>query len=576
MSRHLLQLVLRHADGLTTDGSAPDPQLLRRFVASRDEAAFAALVRRHGPMVWAVCRQSVPHYADAEDAFQATFLALAQSAKKIRTPERLAGWLHAAAVRIASKAKRGFTRRTKYERATAKAESDCPVSAAAWNDLLSTVHAEVSALPPSLRAVFVLCDLQGVEPTAAAKQLGLKGGTLSGQLARARQRLLAALAKRGIAAGAVALGTAVTVPEALANKVTGGAGPSVAVIQLASEVSTMTVGKLKLLAAGLLLAGGLTLSGLGLLAKADAQPPGGGLPGGPPSGAPGAGGPRPGAGPGLPGGAAPGGLPGPGGPGSVAPGLPPGGIGAGGGEDGGPSGLPGMGMSGGGPTAAFEYLYVGKPNSLSDVAKVMRDKATKGWEYTAPLDVDPADPPKGKEYEGVTKDTRVVLVFKKKVSGPLTGGGMSMYGPGPVSAGSGGPGGSTPGAGSGWGGGPRGGFQPGGDASGGGEGGRGGPLNPVGGLTGSGPGAGNAFGGGAGAKDESKTVVMKLRNAAAADLAATVIAVYAKTKGVNAVAEPVTNQLIVTAPSDAALKEVEALVAKLDVESGAKPPTPRK
>ena len=105
MNRNLLQLVLRHADGLTAEADA-DALLLRRYVATRDEAAFALLVRRHGSMVWAVCRQSVPNHADAEDAFQATFLALAQSAKSVRAPERLAGWLYAAAVRIASKAKR--------------------------------------------------------------------------------------------------------------------------------------------------------------------------------------------------------------------------------------------------------------------------------------------------------------------------------------------------------------------------------------------------------------------------------------------------------------------------------------
>ncbi len=387
MNRNLLQLVLRHADGLTAEADA-DAHLLLRFVASRDEAAFAILVRRHGPMVWAVCRQSVPNHADAEDAFQATFLALAQSAKGIRTPERLAGWLHAAAVRIAGKAKRGFTRRTKYERATAKPESDSPVSAAAWNDLLAAVHAEVSSLPPSLRAAFVLCDLEGAEPGAAAKQLGLKPGTLTGQLARARQRLLAALAKRGLAAGAVALGTAVLVPEALANKVSGGVVPSAAVIELASEITTMGVSKLKLLVAGLLVAGGLTLSGLGLLSKADGQAPPGGVPG---VGTPGA-------------------------PPGAAPGLPPGGSAGGG---------PGGGMGGGIASApAGEFLYVAKPSKLTDVAKVMKDKSAAGWEYTGPLDVDPTDPPKGKEFEDISKSTRVVLVFKRKPApmGPGMGG----------------------------------------------------------------------------------------------------------------------------------------------------------
>lgn len=405
MSRNLLQLVLRHADGLAAEAS--DAHLLRQFVATRDDAAFAGLVRRHGPMVWAVCRQSVPNATDAEDAFQATFLALAQSAKKIRTPERLAGWLHAAAVRVAAKAKRGFTRRTKHEQSTAKPESDNPVSAAAWNDLLATVHTEVAHLPRSLREAFVLCDLQGVEPAAAATRLGLKGNTLTGQLARARQRLLAALAKRGIGAGAVALGTAVTMPEVLANKVTGGAVPSAMVVELAREVTTMTLGKLKLLAAGLLVAGGLTLSGVGLLSKAGGQPPtsGGGLGG--PSGL--------------------GGLP-PGGPGELPPqpGGPPPGLG---GVGGGSSDVSGYGRGSGLPTRQVQppYLFVGKPGTVAQVAELLRDKGAKGWEYTGPLDVDPAAPPKGNEFEGISKDTRVVLVFKRKpvpMGGGATGGGM--------------------------------------------------------------------------------------------------------------------------------------------------------
>jgi RNA polymerase sigma factor (sigma-70 family) len=452
MNRHLLQIVLRQTDVLTADA---DPHLLRRYVASRDEAAFAALVKRHGPMVWAVCRQSVPNHADAEDAFQATFLALAQSAKGIRTPERLAGWLHAAAVRIAAKAKRSFTRRVRHEHTSARPESDSPVSAAAWGDLQAAVHAEVSGLPPSLRAVFVLCDLEGVDHAEAARRLGLKAGTLSGQLARARQRLLAALSKRGIAAGAVALGAAVSVPEVLANKVTGGAVPSAAVMALATEVTTVGVNKLKLLAAGLLVAGGLTLSGLGLLSKADGQAPRGGLPGaqppgGFPGGSPGAGG----AGAGVPGGL-PGGLGG----GPLGPGP-------GGSPDGGEGGGFGEGVGAPRVPPAGDYLFVGKPNTVADVAKLLKDKSAKGWEYTGPLDVDPATPPTGSEFEGIAKDTRVVLVFKKK---PAPMGGMSMGGMG--GSGMGMPGGGSTGGplglggGSGLGGGRSGGGDRGGGAT---------------------------------------------------------------------------------------------------------------
>jgi RNA polymerase sigma factor (sigma-70 family) len=471
MTRSLLQLVLRHA----ADGSGSDADLLGRFVATRDEAAFAALVRRHGPMVWAVCRQSVPNRADAEDAFQAVFLAMAKSAAAVRRPDHLAGWLHGAAVRIAAKAKRSFLRRKVHEHRTAKPEADSPVSPAAWDEMLAAVHAEVANLPPSLRAAFVLCDLEGVEPADAAGRLGLKANTLSGQLARARQRLLAALNRRGIGAGLAAVGTAAVVPQALAQQAVGviGVSPAAVIIELASEVTAMGVSKLKLLAAGLLVAGGLTLSGVGLWSKAEAQgpPP----PGGPPGAAGGV--------PGGPGGAPPGGFGGPGIPPPRSGGASAGGPGAGAPDGGGMPGMPpGMGGPGGGmmggaplPRTAFEYLFVAKPGTLPEVASVLRNKATQNWEYTGPLDVDPTDPrsvpPKAAEgFEGWTKDTRVVLVFKRAVrpSGMSGTGGMGMGGmmPGGV--------GGMPGPGPGGMGGGLGGGRPGG--VGGGGGGGGGPV----------------------------------------------------------------------------------------------------
>lgn len=527
MNRNLLQLVLRHADGLSAEADA-DALLLRRFVASRDEAAFALLVKRHGPMVWAVCRQSVPNHADAEDAFQATFLALAQSAKSIRCPERLGGWLHASAVRIAGKAKRGFTRRAKHERATAKAESDSPVSAAAWSDLQAAVHAEVADLPPSLRAVFVLCDLEGVDHATAAKQLGLKPGTLSGQLARARQRLLAALTKRGLAAGAVSLCAGVSLPEVLANKVAGGVIPSAAVIQLASEITTMGVSKLKLLAAGLLVAGGLTLSGFGLLSKADGQvaaPPGG-------SGTPGA---APPGGLGVPGGTPPGvgGIGGPGlppGVGGPAP-APRGGFGE---EGEGISDGPGMGGPVSAP-ASGDYLFVGKPNTLADVAKVLKDKGSKGWDFTGSLDVDPADPPKGKEFEGISKSTRVVLVFKRK-PGPVG------WGPGVMGSGGGLGGGMTGGKG--------------------GSGGVGGGEGEAGGVTGG-----------------EVTMVYKLKHASAtADLVGLVRTHYAASRGrktsagLAISADARTNSLRISG-SQATIDLVQGILETLDVKPTESVPT---
>src|SRR5437899_9984777 len=82
-----------------------DRELLERFRAQREEAAFVALLQRHGPMVLHVCRRIQGNEHDAEDAFQATFLLLARKAGSIRKPESIASWLHGVAHRLALEAK---------------------------------------------------------------------------------------------------------------------------------------------------------------------------------------------------------------------------------------------------------------------------------------------------------------------------------------------------------------------------------------------------------------------------------------------------------------------------------------
>ena len=188
MNRSLLNSVIRGAEALAARdgvGARPDAELLRRFTADRDAAAFAVLVRRHGPLVWGVCRNLLPADPDAEDAFQATFLALVRSAATVRNTEALGGWLHGVAYRVSMKARRSAARRKQRESAAAVPDRDTPVADAAWDELQAAVHEEVCKLPEKLRLPFVLCGLQGRPQKEAAKQLGWKVGTISARLTSA-------------------------------------------------------------------------------------------------------------------------------------------------------------------------------------------------------------------------------------------------------------------------------------------------------------------------------------------------------------------------------------------------------
>jgi RNA polymerase sigma factor (sigma-70 family) len=191
--RHLRRTVLlRDAAGLT------DGQLLTCFVERRDEAAFEALVRRHGPMVLGVCRRVLHNFHDAEDAFQATFLVLARKASSVRPREMVANWLHGVAHRTSLKARTATVRRQVRERQVMKMPDPEAVTPDLWDDLQPLLDQELSRLPDIYRLPILLCDLEGKAIKEASRQLGWPQGTLAGRLARGRKLLARRLTQRGV------------------------------------------------------------------------------------------------------------------------------------------------------------------------------------------------------------------------------------------------------------------------------------------------------------------------------------------------------------------------------------------
>jgi RNA polymerase sigma factor (sigma-70 family) len=174
-----------------------DQQLLEDFSARRDEPAFAELVARHGPMVLRVCRRMLHHQQDAEDAFQATFLVLAQCLGSIRQRESLSNWLHGVAYRTAMKAKRSAARRRNHE-AVLRERTPPAAPSPTWDDVQAVLDEEIQRLPEVFRSTFVLCVLEGKPLATAAAELQCKEGTVASRLSRARQRLQQQLARRGV------------------------------------------------------------------------------------------------------------------------------------------------------------------------------------------------------------------------------------------------------------------------------------------------------------------------------------------------------------------------------------------
>jgi RNA polymerase sigma factor (sigma-70 family) len=231
--RHLRRTVLlRDGAGLT------DGQLLERFVSGREEAALEALVKRHSPMVWGVCRRTLRNTHDAEDAFQATFLVLIRKAASVVPKEMVGNWLYGVAHQTAQNVRATGARRRKRERQVTDMPEPVTQYDNLWHDLQPLLDQELSRLPDKYRAAIVLCDLEGKTRKEAARQLGLVEGTMASRLARARTMLAKRLARDGLGASGGTLAAVVSQNAASAS------APPLVVSSTIKAVSLVAAGKL--------------------------------------------------------------------------------------------------------------------------------------------------------------------------------------------------------------------------------------------------------------------------------------------------------------------------------------------
>jgi RNA polymerase sigma factor (sigma-70 family) len=257
-----LGAALRQIHGLFEAGTVAgltDGQLLERYLARRDESAFAALVMRHGPMVLGVCHSILRGAPEVEDAFQATFLLLIRKAGTIRGRDAVGGWLHRVAHRVAVQAGRDRSRTDRRERGLGVlADVVAAREAAEVEDWLVPMHEELARLPERLRRPIVLCYLEGKTHAQAAVELAWSEATVRRRLADARERLRCRLTRRGVAVTGSALAAAMTsrasaaVPPAwiaaLARVAAGGDATAFAA-RLAGEVGrSLLVGQIRTVA----------------------------------------------------------------------------------------------------------------------------------------------------------------------------------------------------------------------------------------------------------------------------------------------------------------------------------------
>jgi RNA polymerase sigma factor (sigma-70 family) len=229
--RNLAQTSLQEAGAGLTDG-----QLLECYIRAREQEAFAALVHRHGAMVWGVCRRILAHQ-DAEDAFQATFFVLARKAADVVPRDMVANWLHGVAYQTALKARATAARRGAREKQViAMPEREDRGRGAGvrsqgtgvrgqgsggrhqeWDDVRPLLDLELGRLPDKYKAVIVLCDLEGKTRKEAARHFRVPEGTVASRLATARSMLARRLSRHGLVMSGAALALALAEQQASAH-----------------------------------------------------------------------------------------------------------------------------------------------------------------------------------------------------------------------------------------------------------------------------------------------------------------------------------------------------------------------
>jgi RNA polymerase sigma factor (sigma-70 family) len=283
MSATPVAALLHHVRRVLGDRPLPDGVLLEQFARRADEEAFAALMRRFGPLVWSVSLRGTWHEQDAEDVYQATFLLLARKAKSIRKSGSVSSWLYGVAHRLAQRTRAEAARRRQLEQRVAIPDTAASTDNVTWRELREVLDEELARLPEKYRAPLLLCYFEGMTQEEAARQLGWTPRSVKDRLERGRNRLRTRLAKRGVTlsmtlAGSMLAGGLATAaaPTALTETTLraavlfalrlplAGAASERSLALARGGVKAMFAGKTSVLALGLVTA--LLLGGAGLVA----------------------------------------------------------------------------------------------------------------------------------------------------------------------------------------------------------------------------------------------------------------------------------------------------------------------